>query len=99
MSLVSGRTVYEKQARLWHPDLTPENDFQILALGSDQLESYTTAEKREWLQHEWASYVHACGSAEQAERDIKEFLDATASRSSWARWSRTPTRALSDVRY
>lgn len=75
MPHVTARTFYAKRARQLHPDLTPENDFQILALGSNKLENYSTAAKREWLKQEWADTFPVYGSVEAAENGIKKQLD------------------------
>ncbi|OJT05949.1 hypothetical protein TRAPUB_3136 [Trametes pubescens] len=75
-SPVPMRSVYAKQARALHPDLTPKDDYEILMLGSDDLKGYTTDAKRAWLSEEWTETVDEYGSEAEARQGIKEYLDA-----------------------
>lgn len=76
-SPVSLRSVFTKQARKLHPDLIPQNDFEILALGSNVLEKCKTTEaKRDWLRDELPNIVAVYGSMEATELGIKKYLDA-----------------------
>lgn len=76
-SPVSMRSLYTRQARTLHPDLIPQNDFEILALGSNILKKCKTTEaKRAWLREELASTIAVYGSLEATEHGIKGYLDA-----------------------
>lgn len=75
-SPVSMRSVFAKQASALHQDITPKDDFEILMLGGDRLEGYTTADKRAWLAEEWTLTVAEYGSEAETRQSIKESLDA-----------------------
>lgn len=72
---VPARTVYARQANKLHPDLDPQDDFAILALGSNALENQSTAQKLEWLKDTWEDTVATYGSEASARSGIKKFLD------------------------
>lgn len=72
---ISARSIYREQAHRFHQDLVPQNDFEILALGSIPLNGYSTQEKVSWLEQEWEDTVAAYKSEEAALQSIKNLLN------------------------
>lgn len=72
------RHVYLECAQKAHPDVTPQDDFEILLLGGSDLKGCTTvAEKRRWLAARRAALSEALGSAEAVLEGAKRMLDRT----------------------
>ncbi|KAI0768662.1 hypothetical protein BD413DRAFT_629352 [Trametes elegans] len=64
---VTARFYYLEFIRKAHPGMQPQNDFELVTLGSDWLWGLTTREqKREWLAYQWAEQVAIHGGADVA---------------------------------
>ncbi|KAI9061218.1 hypothetical protein FKP32DRAFT_1678544 [Trametes sanguinea] len=75
----TARDTYLEFVQKAHPEMTPQNDFEVLMLGSNRLKHMKSAEeKRAWLAQQWQVHVRESGSAEQVMEDVKSLLDADA---------------------
>ncbi|KAH9890031.1 hypothetical protein C8Q73DRAFT_667719 [Cubamyces lactineus] len=76
---VTARDTYLEFLQKAHPEMTPQNDFEILLLGSNWLKELKSAEeKRAWLAQQWQEHVDSeeFGSAEAVMESVKAMLDA-----------------------
>ncbi|KAI9068883.1 hypothetical protein FKP32DRAFT_1617967 [Trametes sanguinea] len=88
------RELYATQAALWHPDVPPRDDFEVLALGTSQLAGRSATEKREWLEQQRTQIGQLCGSLENALASTTAFLNQAAELT-----GRKPSAGDRDVRY
>lgn len=71
------REIYLDFMREEHPEMTPENDFELLMLGSHRLPgAQTVAEKRLWLHDQWEKHVQTFGTAEAVMQNVRVLLES-----------------------